>query len=60
MEETDDGVTVTAQHAKGDAALRGTANDLLLALWRRVGPDALEVIGDRDVAERFLSRTSLD
>jgi uncharacterized protein (TIGR03083 family) len=60
VEETDDGVTVTAQHAKGDAALRGPANDLLLALWRRVGPDTPEVIGDRGVADRFLSRTSLD
>ena len=41
-------------HAKGDAALRGTASDLLLALYNRVPLDALDVIGDRTVAEAFL------
>jgi len=41
-------------HAKGDVALRGTASDLLLALYSRVPLDALDVIGDRAVAEAFL------
>jgi len=54
------GYTVTREHAKGDAALRGTANDLLLALWRRVPIDDLDVIGDHAVAERLLARTNLD
>ncbi len=54
----DDG-TVTREHAKGDAAIRGTASDLLLVLWRRLPLDAVEVIGDRATAERLLARTDL-
>ena len=50
-------VSVTREHAKGDAAIRGAANDLLLVLWRRLPLDAVEVIGDRAVAEAFLART---
>ncbi len=53
------GYVVTREHAKGDAAIRGTANDLLLVLWRRLPLDAVEVIGDRAVAERFIARTDL-
>jgi uncharacterized protein (TIGR03083 family) len=41
-------------HAKGDVALRGSASDLLLALYGRVSPDELDIIGDRSVAEAFL------
>jgi len=46
-------ITVTAEHAKGDVAARGTASDLLLFLWGRVPADALEVFGDADVLARF-------
>ena len=42
-------VTVTAEHAKGDVAARGSASDLLLFLWGRVPADALEVFGDADL-----------
>jgi uncharacterized protein (TIGR03083 family) len=60
VREQDDGtLVVTAEHAKGDAALRGPASDLLLALWGRVATDALDVIGDRAVAERLLARTTV-
>jgi uncharacterized protein (TIGR03083 family) len=46
------GIEFTRQHAKGDAAVRGRANDLLLWLWRRdAGP--VEILGDVAVAERF-------
>jgi uncharacterized protein (TIGR03083 family) len=41
---------VEAIHAKGDAALRGTASDLLLALYKRVPLDRIEVVGDPTVA----------
>lgn len=51
---TGGGVQVQATHAKGDVALRGSAEDLLLVMWRRRGLDALEVLGDRAVAERLL------
>jgi uncharacterized protein (TIGR03083 family) len=44
-------------HAKGDAALRGPASTLLLAIWRRVGPgDAgSEAFGDRAVLDAWLA-----
>ena len=55
VRETDDGVTVTAEHAKGDAAVRGHGQrPAPRAVAPRSGSTALEVIGDRDVAERFL------
>lgn len=47
-----DGATFTREHAKGDAAVRGPAHDLLMWLWRRRA-DEVEIIGDRAVAERF-------
>lgn len=50
---------VTREHAKGTVAIRGGASDVLLALWRRRGTEALEVIGSSDVADRFLQRTAL-
>lgn len=61
VREGDDGrQVVTREHAKGDAALRGAASDLLLALWRRKGLASLEVVGDAAVAARFVAHTSLD
>lgn len=47
-------------HHKGGAALRASASDLLLMLYRRLGTDHGEIIGDRGVVERFLARTNLD
>lgn len=55
-----DGYDVTREHAKGDCALRGDASNLLLALWRRVGPEAIDIVGDVDVAARFLAATRLE
>jgi uncharacterized protein (TIGR03083 family) len=50
LDET--GIAFTREHAKGDAAVRGRANDLLLWLWGRdSGP--IEILGDAGVAERF-------
>lgn len=43
------------EHAKGDCALRGTASDLLLAMWRRIPIDRLDIVGDVSVAARFLA-----
>jgi uncharacterized protein (TIGR03083 family) len=46
------GIAFSREHAKGDAAIRGRAGDLLLWLWRRdAGP--VEILGDTGVAERF-------
>ena len=47
-------------HAKGDCALRGSASDLLLALWRRRPASSIDVVGDADVAARFLAYPALE
>ena len=52
------GATFTREHAKGDAAVRGRAADLLLWLWKRdAGP--IEILGDDTVANRFRNFTDL-
>ena len=51
--------SVTREHAKGDCALRGEAANLLFALWRRTGPESIDIVGDTDVARRFLAATNL-
>lgn len=43
-------------HAKGNVALRGSASDLLLTLYRRLPLDAVEIIGDESVARDLLAR----
>ncbi len=49
-------VELTRAHAKGDAALRGPAESLLLRLWGRpVAPDAVDVVGDADAAADWLA-----
>lgn len=50
----DGGVEVERVHAKGDAALRGPASDLLLAAWHRRPLDAIDVVGDADRAAAVL------
>ncbi len=49
-------VTWDAGHAKGAAAVRGRAVDLLLAMFRRPGGD-IEVLGDAGVWTAWLERT---
>ena len=53
--------TFTREHRKGDAAIRGRADDLQLWLWRRNGekPEGVEVIGDEVVARRFRAYSDL-
>jgi uncharacterized protein (TIGR03083 family) len=46
---------VTREHAKGDAAMRGNAADLILALWERVPLDRIEVIGDPGAVGRLFT-----
>jgi len=46
-------------HAKGDVALRGTASDLLLAAYGRVGLDTIDVFGDPSLARTFLDRLEM-
>ena len=40
-------------HARGDVAVRGTGEQLDLLLWRRIGPDDVELFGDRSVLEAW-------
>ena len=54
------GLNVIREHAKGDAAIRGTASDLLLVLWRRQDLASVDVVGDGAVAARFVAHTALD
>ncbi|MBI5087952.1 MAG: maleylpyruvate isomerase family mycothiol-dependent enzyme [Actinobacteria bacterium] len=54
------GFDITREHAKGDCAIRGSASDILLALWRRQPLDGLDVVGDADVAARFVARNDLN
>jgi uncharacterized protein (TIGR03083 family) len=52
----DGALAVERAHAKGDAALRGPAEALLLRLWARPQPvDAVEVIGDVAVAAEWFA-----
>lgn len=51
--------TVSREHAKGDCAIRGAASDILLGLWRRLPLGALDVVGDTDVAARFVAAPRL-
>ena len=48
-------VEVRREHAKGDVALRGSASDLFLWLWRRVPDDRLDVFGDPALLERYFA-----
>ena len=48
-----DGVVVTREHAKGDVAARGPASDLLLLVWGRDRPDAVDVFGDAALLDRW-------
>jgi hypothetical protein len=47
-------------HAKGDVAVRASASDLLLMLWRRVSPSGLDVLGDAPVLDRFLAGVAVE
>jgi len=52
-------LVVERGHRRGDAAVRAAASDLLLLLYRRLAPGAVEIHGDAAVLERFLARTDL-
>ena len=54
-----DGVRSERTHAKGDVALRGSAEGLLLAAWRRRPLSSIEVVGDTALAERLLDAVRL-
>jgi uncharacterized protein (TIGR03083 family) len=47
-------------HAKGDVALRGTASDLLLAAFKRIGMDSVELIGDEALGRELIERINTE
>jgi uncharacterized protein (TIGR03083 family) len=53
------GVEVERGHAKGDAAARGSASDLLLFLWGRAPADRLERFGDPALLARVRELAAL-
>ncbi len=56
VEVLDGALAVDRAHRKGDAALRGSAEHLLLRLWGRPVPDgAVDVVGDEAAAGAWLS-----
>jgi uncharacterized protein (TIGR03083 family) len=60
VREGDGRFEVSREHAKGDCAIRGAASDILLALWRRETLGITDVVGDADVAARFVAYSPLD
>ena len=59
VREHDDGFVVLREHSKGDCAIRGAASDILLALWRRQPLSTCDVVGDAEVAARFIAHSGL-
>ena len=56
----DDGeYRLAAEHRKGDAAVRGSAADLLLVLMGRAGPSCIEIVGDPRAADAWLGLPGL-
>jgi hypothetical protein len=41
-------------HARGAVAIRGAASDILLALYKRIPIENLEIIGDAALARLFV------
>lgn len=58
---TEPGYTLVRAHQKGDAAVRGPAEALLLRLWNRPSPrvDELSPVGDERVLDAWLALTGL-
>jgi uncharacterized protein (TIGR03083 family) len=56
---TPEGIVWEHSHTKADVAVRGAASDLLLFLWNRVGPDAVEIFGDQAVIDRWRVAVSI-
>ena len=53
IKAVDGAVTVTHEHGKGDAAVRGPASDLFVFAWHRGLPDTLQIFGDEAVARAW-------
>ncbi len=54
-----DGYGMVAEHRKGDAALRGPAETLLLVMMGRASVEQADVVGDRAVVDEWLGLPGL-
>lgn len=56
---TEEGIDWTHEHGKGDVAVRGPVNDLLLAVTRRrtLADSGLEAFGKTEIWDRWLEQT---
>jgi uncharacterized protein (TIGR03083 family) len=57
--ETPPGITTTSTTAGARGSLRGTAEQLLLVLWRRLPLADAEISGDRDLIRRLIEYPNL-
>lgn len=59
-ELTPDGLVLRPEHAKGDVAVRGPSDAMMLTVWNRIGPDhpELDILGDRAVFDRWRRLTA--
>ena len=55
MLRADGAITVTREHAKGDAAVRATGEELFLCAWGRRSLGGLAVFGDAEVAAEWMA-----
>jgi uncharacterized protein (TIGR03083 family) len=53
LKAADGAISLTHEHGKGDAAVRGAASDLFVFVWHRGMPDALQIFGDEAVARAW-------
>ncbi|MCQ3814292.1 MAG: maleylpyruvate isomerase N-terminal domain-containing protein [Acidimicrobiia bacterium] len=51
----DGSISVSHEHAKGDAAIRATAEELFLCAWGRRSLDGLQLFGDIDIAAQWMA-----
>ena len=50
-----DRIVIAEEHAKGDAAAKGTGPELMLAMWGRAPIDSLQVFGEASLVEEWFA-----
>ena len=55
LRAVDGAITVTHEHAKGDAAVRAGGEELFLCAWGRRTLDGLQIFGDVEVAAEWMA-----
>jgi uncharacterized protein (TIGR03083 family) len=53
LKAVDGAISLTHEHGKGDAAVRGVASDLFIFAWHRGMPHDLQIFGDEAVARAW-------